>query len=278
MIEAVPPGVGIPLFATLPWLDQLLTVGVSSARFAVAFVFLPIFSQEIMPSTVRNSIIVAFGLVALNLQPDFAPAGLTAGQWAIMLLKEAAAGGIIGFFFGTALWAMRSAGEIIDTKVGATTGQLVDPFAGNTTSVSAILLERFAQIVFVSAGGITFLVGTIMASYAVWPLGPDPLVIRPGAVQFFEAEFGRFFVLSFLFAAPVLVVLYVIDASMGFLNRFAQSFNVFALAMPIKAAAAILIIILCLPLMADALIAEAGDIMNAVPRLLDGAGAAVPGR
>jgi type III secretion protein T len=277
VIEGAPPGVGAPLLAALPWLDQLLIVAVSSTRFATAFVFLPIFSQEIMPGTVRNSIIVAFGLVALNLQPSINPAALTAGQWALMLLKEAAAGGLIGFFFGTALWAMRSAGEIIDIKVGATTGQLVDPFSGNTTSVSAILLERFAQIVFVSAGGITFLVGTIMASYAVWPIGPDPIAPNMQAVVFFEVEFGRFFVLAFLFAAPVLVVLYVIDAAMGFLNRFAQQFNVFSLAMPIKAAAALMIVILCLPLMANAVIAEAGDMMNAVPRLLDGVGRAERG-
>jgi type III secretion protein T len=48
-------------------------------------------------------------------------------------------------------------------------------------------------------------------------------------------------------------VLYVIDASMGFLNRFAQQFNVFSLALPIKSVAAALILILCLPLLANAI-------------------------
>jgi type III secretion protein T len=124
--------------------------------------------------------------------------------------------------------------------------------------VTGILLGRFAQVVFVSAGGLTLLVGTVMSSYAIWPLGPGGVTLNLEAVQYFEGEFGRLFALAFLFAAPVLTVLYIIDASMGFLNRFAQQFNVFALALPIKSVAAALILILCLPLLADAVIGDLG--------------------
>jgi type III secretion protein T len=256
MIEAAPPGVGIPLFAAMPWLDQLLIVGVAATRFAFAFVFVPVFSRDVMPGTVRNSIIVTFGLVALAVQPDFAPEHLSAMDWARMLLKEAVAGGIIGLFFGTVMWALSAAGEIIDTKVGATIGQLVDPLSGTTTSLTGVLLSRFAEVVFVTAGGLTLLVGTVMGSYLLWPLGPGGLAIDMRAVQFFEGEFGRLFALAFIFAAPVLTVLYVVDAALGFLNRFAQSFNVFAMSMPIKAAAAVFVVILTIPLLAQAIVAE----------------------
>lgn len=258
MNEAVPPGVGIPLFAAMPWLDQLLTVGIAATRFAFAFVFVPVFSRDVMPGTVRNSIIVTFALVVLAAQPHFAPANLTAMDWARMLLKEAVAGGILGLFFGTVMWALGAAGEIIDTKVGATIGQLVDPLSGNTTSLTGVLLGRFAEVVFVSAGGLTLLVGTVMGSYMLWPLGPGGIAVDMRAVIFFEGEFGRLFALAFLFAAPVLIVLYVIDAALGFLNRFAQSFNVFSMSMPIKAAAALFVVILTLPLLAQAVVAELG--------------------
>jgi type III secretion protein T len=98
-----------------------------------------------------------------------------------------------------------------------------------------------------------------MGSYLLWPLGPGGLAIDMRAIQYFEGEFGRLFALAFLFAAPVLTVLYVIDVGMGFLNRFAQSFNVFSMSMPIKAAAAIFVVILTLPLLAQAIIADLGS-------------------
>jgi type III secretion protein T len=254
LMEPLAPGIGEPLLLSIPWLDQLLVVAVSSARFAFAFLLVPVFSREVMPATVRNSIIVTFGMVALAMTPDFAPRDLSAAAWAMMLIKEAAAGTIIGLFFATVLWAMAAAGEIIDTKVGATVAQLVDPMTGTTTSLNGILFGRFAQVVFVSMGGLTLLVGTIMNSYMIWPLGPGPLSLVPESVAFFEGEFGRFFTLAFIFSVPVLTMLYLVDVGMGFLNRFSPQFNVFSLSLPIKSVAATLVIILILPAMAQTVI------------------------
>ncbi len=252
MIAAIVPGVGQPLLETIPWFDQLLIVSVSSARFAFAFIFVPIFSKEVMPATVRNSIIITFGMVALAMTPDFAPRDLSAAAWAFMLMKESAAGIIIGLFFATIFWAMTAAGEIIDAKVGATVAQLVDPMSGATTSLTGILFSRFAQVVFVSLGGLTLLVGTVMNSYLIWPLGSGTMNFEPASIQFFEGEFGRMFTNAFIFSVPVLTMLYLIDLGMGFLNRFAPQFNVFSLSMPIKAVAATLVILMLLPVLAQA--------------------------
>lgn len=259
-----------PALATVaPWMEQALTVGVAAARFAFAFMLVPIFSPQAIPATVRNSIIVAFGLIALALPHPFSPGTLSAGQWLWLYAKEAAAGVSIGFFFGTVIWAMGAAGEIIDTKVGATIGQIVDPFSGLNESLTASLFSRFAQVVFVSAGGITLLVSTLMLSYAVWPLGPGPVRFDPAAVRLFEGEFGRLFALAFIFASPALIVLYVIDAGLGLLNRFAQQFNVFALSMPIKAVGAILVTIMVLPFLGQALLADLSDRQAVARGVLD---------
>jgi type III secretion protein T len=247
---------GPSLTLAVPWLEQLLLVGVASARFAFAFIFVPLFNQNAMPATVRNSIILAFGLVAFSMNTGFKPNDLSAVGWAITLLKEMAAGGVMGFFFGTIMWAMACAGEIIDTKVGATIGQLLDPLSGTTSSITAVLLGRFAQIIFVTAGGLTIMVGLVMESYVVWPLGPGPLRMDQASVILFEGEFGRLFTMAFLFAAPVLMILYLVDTGMGFLNRFAQQFNVFSLSMPIKSVAAMFLLIITLPLLAEAVRAD----------------------
>ena len=100
-------------------------------------------------------------------------------------------------------------------------------------------------------GGLTLLIGTIMTSYLIWPLGMGGIQFNMQAVRVFENEFGRFFSTAFIFAAPVLTILYVIDMGLGLLNRFAQQFNVFSLAMPIKAAASIFVIIVILPFIAQ---------------------------
>ena len=253
------PDVTASLAAALPWMRDALLIGIASARFAFAFLLVPIFSPTVMPATVRNSVIIAFGLVALAVPRDFAIADWGPGLWLWVIAKEAIAGTVIGFLFASVLWAVAAAGEIIDTKVGATIGQLLDPLSQTQQSLTALALGRFAQTVFVTAGGLTLLVGTIMHSYAIWPLGPAAIRFDGDAHIWFRGEFGRLFQIGFFVAAPVLAVLYLIDAGMGLLNRFAQQFNVFQLSMPIKAVAAVLVLVMILPILTQAIVADTAE-------------------
>lgn len=239
-------------------MSQLLLVGVSSARFGFAFILVPIFSHETIPAMVRNSVILTLGWVAYSMQPAMDPAALGAFAWARLLFKEAATGLVIGFFFGTILWAMEAAGEVIDAKIGATIGQLVEPMGGNSTSLNGALLGRLANVVFASGGGILLLVSTVMGSFALWPMTVDWPSLDASELVVFENEFGRLVALLTLFAAPVLVLLYVIDASLGLLNRFAQQLNVFSLSLSIKNWAATLLLVMLLPLFAQAVLSDLG--------------------
>ncbi|QTD57646.1 type III secretion system export apparatus subunit SctT [Parasphingorhabdus cellanae] len=234
--------------------------------------FLPLFSTAVIPAMVRNSLIVTFGLVAFSLQADFIPRDLSAIGWLVVFLKEAGAGTVIGFFFGTILWAMGAAGEMIDNKVGATIAQILNPMTGTQSSLTSDLLTRFGQVVFVTAGGITILVGVVMESYAIWPIGPGGLRFNLDSVTLFQAEFGRMFTLAFLFAAPAIVMLYIIDAGLGLLNRIAPQFNVFILSLPIKSVAATFVLILILPLIAEALLHDLGTRAEVSTEVLRGVG------
>ncbi|WP_235536819.1 type III secretion system export apparatus subunit SctT [Sphingomonas sp. Root241] len=226
------------------WSDPMLLLGVATARIAVAFMLMPIFSPDLIPAMVRNSILVSLGIVSLTLQPTLDVSMMGPGQWGAMFAKEVFVGLVIGFFFGSVLWALEAAGQIIDTKVGATMAQIVDPLSGHQTSLNGAFLGRLAGIVFIFSGGLSLLVHVLMESYALWPVAAPMPTLDARGLGLFEAEFGRLMVLATLFAAPVLTVLFLIDVGLGLINRFAQQLNVFTLSMSIKAFAATAIILL----------------------------------
>ncbi|MEM6909169.1 MAG: type III secretion system export apparatus subunit SctT [Pseudomonadota bacterium] len=255
-----------------PWMGQAVLVGLASARFAFAFLFIPLFGRDLVPPLVRNSLIVTFGLIMLNTQADRLPNDLGAFDMLLVFAKEAGAGTVIGFFFATIIWAMGMAGEIIDNKVGATIGQIVDPGSGTNASLTSTLLSRLAGVLFVTAGGLMLLVGTVMASYAIWPLGLGGLNFDTDTVVLFEREFGRLFTLAFLFCAPVIVLLYLIDAGLGLLNRIAPQFNVFILSLPIKSVAATLILVMTLPLLGHAVLNDLASRSDTAEAVLDQVG------
>jgi len=222
--------------------DLALLWGLSATRVAVAFLLVPLFTTEVVPALVRNSIFASIALLGLALQPPPAPLQLTGWQWALQFGREAFIGAAIGFFFATTLWAYEAAGQLIDAKVGSNMAQITDPLSGHQTSLNGAFFARLAAWVFMSSGGFMLMIGVLMSSYAAWPVQSPGLTLSAGGVQLFESEFGRLMALVLLISAPALIVLYLIDAVLGLVNRFAQQLNVFSLSMSLKAVAATWII------------------------------------
>ncbi len=252
------------------WASQLLLVGLATARFAAAFLLVPLFTPDIMPATVRNSVLVALGLVVLYLLPPLDMDALGLGGWISLYLKEVFVGCAIGLFFGSILWALAAAGEIIDTKIGSSMGQLADPASGQTSTLNAVFLGRLANLVFVSAGGLLLLVGTILESHAVWPMGAAWPDWSAGGGLLFSQEFGRLMAITALVAGPVLVILFLVDLGLGLVNRFAQQLNVFQLSLSIKALAGTFVLILMIPALVAAILADLAARPAVLRALLEG--------
>ncbi len=236
--------------------DNAILVAVSTTRVATTFLLMPLLSPQTVPAMVRNSIFLVFGLAVLTMQPQVAQMTLPTVQWILLFGKEALVGVVIGFFFATMLWAFEAAGQIIDTKVGATMAQVVDPLSGHQTSLNGEFLGRLANFVFMFSGGLLLLVGTILDSFVIWPIGSLTPALTMSSLSLFEGEFTRLMTLAVLFASPVLVVLFVTDGALGLVNRYAPQLNVFSLSLSIKAWLATLIILIMMTGLVQTLLNE----------------------
>lgn len=250
-----------------------LLAALASTRIAVAFMLLPIFSPETVPALVRNAIFLSFGVITLAVQPAITPQLWTAPQWIGLFLREALLGVGFGVLLGAVLWAFEAAGQIVDAKVGATLAQVADPLSGHQTSLSGALLGRLASFVFMAAGGFMMFVGVLVESFAVWPLAQTGLALGRASLRLFETAFAHFAVVSFLIAAPCLVVMYVVDLALGLVNRFAPQLNLIGISMSLKAVGATVVWLLLFGVLVDALVAHIGRaVMGLLPqmRLLGG--------
>lgn len=216
----------------------LLLWGLCAARIIGAFLLLPLFTQEVVPPLVRNAIFMSLAALALTLQgPALVRADMPWGSaWGLMLLfgREVFIGVAIGFFWAVLLWAFEAAGQIIDTKVGATMAQIVDPLGGHQTSLSGALLSRLAGWVFMSCGGFMLMVGSLLDSYTLWPLASASLNLLPQSQLLFETAFGQLMLLSLIVAAPALLLSWVMDLSLGLVNRFAPQLNLSSVSSSLK--------------------------------------------
>ncbi len=247
--------------------NQAVTVALATTRIAVAFQILPIFSNQLVPALIRNAIFVALALVTIVIHPVLTIEHLGAQGWLLLFAKEILIGVAIGVYFGIFLWAFEAAGMVVDTQIGMSVAQVLDPLSGHQTSLLGLFLGRLANYVFMVAGGLMLLTGVTMESYQVWPIHKALPDFSQAGVVLFESEFSYFFQLMVLIASPIIVVVFLVDAVMGLINRYAQQFNVFFISMSLKMLAAVAVLMLTMSSLIDLLISELHSHSDA---LLDG--------
>ena len=254
--------------------DVALLLGLSATRVAVALLLIPLFTAELIPPVVRNAMFISLALLGLALQPLTGPPQAAGWQWLSMFAKEALIGGATGFLFAGVMWAFESAGQVIDSKIGLLVAQVSDPLTGQQITLNGAFLGRLASYVFMAGGGFMVLVGTLMQTYAAWPVWAPLPALAEGGARLFESEFGRIMGLTLLVAAPALVVLYLVESVMGLINRFAQQLNVFSLASSLKAFVATWVILVqIVPLvrvLQDDLLARGGVVIHALHAMFRG--------
>jgi type III secretion protein T len=237
-------------------LGKAVVISLATSRLAIAFIILPVFSNELIPAMVRNSIFVALALVTVILHSEVTVESMGITEWLSLFGKEALIGIIIGVLFGIHLWAFEAAGMIIDMQVGMSMAQILDPVSGHETSLIGEFLARLANYIFITAGGLMLITSVLMASYSLWPIQQMIPNLSQTGVSLLVSEFSYFFRLTLLIASPVLVVVFLIDGVMGLINRYAQQFNVTFMSMSLKILAAIAILMITIVRLAELLVAE----------------------
>lgn len=217
---------------------------------------------------VRNSMFMALALLSILVQPSAEVEQFSTAMWISLFAKEALIGAVIGFYFGLFLWAFEAAGVIIDMQVGASFALFFDPVVGNEVTLIGAFLSRWASFIFLASGGLLLMTGVMLESFAVWPLVKPITSLKMASVALFEAEVSRFMNLAVRIAGPIMAVIFIIDISMGLINRFAQQFNVFFLSMSIKSMATIVLLIILLPFLVDLLVNEMQTQAAAMPAYL----------
>lgn len=232
---------------------QLLwTLGLTSLRTAVALALLPPFAAAIMPGIIRMPLALAIAvppaMMALqNLppMPDSLP-GLV-----LLLLREGSIGLLIGLGLGAFCTGLQAVGEIIDHQTGQTFTQNIDPVHGNNVSITALLLERVLFAVLMAAGFLLVLADVLYLSYRVLPVGGGWGGFQPLVVLEATTQASRLFALAILLAGPVVLVLFVVDISLGLLNRAAPQLNVYQVTLTLKSMLGLAVLAAALPLVIE---------------------------
>ena len=223
--------------------SSLVMLGVVQARLMPMFVLLPFMNRNMVPRVVAFSIAAGLGLLLLPVLPNSKDVAMDM-MFVMLLFKEALIGLMLGFVCALPFWAMESVGFVIDNQRGASMAASVNPLTGNDTSPMGILLNYSFIALFFIAGGLQLLLGMIYDSYKLWP----PMSFWPqldlSSASVLFSQLNRMVLTSLLLASPVLLVMFLAEVGLALISRFAPQLQVFFMAMPIKSALGLFVMVL----------------------------------
>ncbi|MEX3816098.1 type III secretion system export apparatus subunit SctT [Paraburkholderia sp. BR13439] len=233
------------------WDHFVTTLLICSLRMLVAFMVLPAMSDEVLTGPNRAAVASIFGAYVAFGQPHELVDQMTTSGLAIYAIKEGIIGLVLGFAASSVFWIAQSVGAYIDDLSGYNNVQVSNPLRGEQSTPVSNLLGQLVITVFWALGGMTFLLGAIFESYKIWPIAAG-LPSMPGLTETFVIQqTDTLMQMTTKLAMPMLLMLALIDLSLGLIAKAADKLEPSTLSQPIKGAVTLLLLALFVSIFID---------------------------
>jgi flagellar biosynthetic protein FliR len=215
----------------------IFTMGLLLCRIVPVLVFSPFLGGEVIPTEVKMGVGVTLSIVLFPVVSQRMGAiPISPIPYIALMCKEIFIGVSIAFIINVIFDAARVAGNLSDTMMGSNNAQLYVPQLGQQVTLYSNLKVQLSVVLFLTLNGHHIVIEALADSLIAVPLDGFPQFSH-GAWGFFELmtrAFADLLKISLVLSAPVVLATFLTDLGMGAINRVAQNFQVFFIAMAIK--------------------------------------------
>jgi flagellar biosynthetic protein FliR len=193
---------------------------------------LPGFGQGRVPLVIRAALATLLALVIAPVVP--VPREVPDGMFALVavMATELAAGVLMGLCVAVLVDIMAFAGQLMDTQMGYSFVQFLDPVSAHPASISGSVLTQVCMLVILVTGLHHQMIAALVESYRILPIGAG-LPLKPLALV---SQVGLIMAKGFQLAFPVLLTLFLIDVMEGIAGKFMPQLQLIQLSFPVKIA------------------------------------------
>jgi flagellar biosynthetic protein FliR len=216
-------------------------------RTSTMLVTSPLLSHKGIPAMTKAGFAVFFALVLVPLNSDNLPAAPEQlGTVVDAVLREALFGLLLGLAMNMVFLGLQMASRIVGVQMGFGLGGVIDPITGNDGGTLDQFYMLLVTLVFFSIQGHYIVITALAETIQAVPLGTfDPFhAISSGDVGLLAAGL---MVTAVRIAFPVMAALFLVDLGMGLVARTVPQVQVLFVAMPIKVAVGLLVLMVSLP-------------------------------
>ncbi len=213
-------------------------LGILVARPGALIAAAPAFGGAFAPPPVRVGLAVVVAVLLVPAVPAQSYAS-TAGM-GLVVAREMAIGVIMALALRAVLAGAELGGHLTGSQLMLSYGSVIDPQGGVRSNLIANLYGNIALLTFIGINGHHALLRALASSYTVIPIGEGSIGPSLGATV--VQLLGIVFMLGLRLAAPIVVVMLLVEVGTALMARVAPSLNLMAVAPPLRVAVGLLAI------------------------------------
>lgn len=222
----------------------LVRVGLLLARPGMLIMTAPVFGGHFAPTHVRIGLAL---LITIILMPVVAvPEVVTLTALGLVLAREMA----IGLAFSLSLRALIAGAELGGHLTGSqlmlSYGSTIDPQGGVRSTLIAVLYGNLTLLTFFAVNGHHALLRGLTNSYLALPIGVGE--VNQSLVRGVMQLLGVVFVFGLRLAAPIIVVMLIVELATGLVSRAAPAISLQVIGLPLRIMVGLLAVAATVPL------------------------------
>jgi flagellar biosynthetic protein FliR len=213
-------------------LSTIERIGLLVVRPGALLFSTPIFGGTYAPPLVRVGVLL---LVTLSMAPVIAaPADLGAVSTTLIAGRELLIGLALALSVRVLVAGAELAGHLSGFQIGYAYSSLVDPQSGARNGMLSALYANVVLMIFLAIDGHHQLLSALTASYTALPIGATGWASTGDLAPLVARTLGTVFIIGVRIAAPVVLVLFVVEVGLGLLSRAAPQLNLTVNAAPLR--------------------------------------------
>lgn len=192
----------------------------------------PILGRRNIPMQVKAGFIFVLTLTVYSFSAGDAFDIANPLEYGFLLLKEFAAGYVIGYVTELFFFVITFAGYVMDFQMGLSMSTVYDPQSNTQVPITGSLLQVFYVLLFFAVDGHLALMKILLQSAEIVPYGG--IVITQNLALRVIDLFSECVIMGIKFAFPILAAEFLIEIGVGILNKIVPQINIFVINIQLK--------------------------------------------
>lgn len=199
------------------------------------FVFVaPFFSMKNTPMVVRVGISFFSSILLYQvLTPANAVAFNTVLEYAVIIMKEAIVGLLIGFAASICTSIVNFAGSIADMETGLSMVTLMDPTSRESSSITGVFYQYVLMLMMIGTGMYRYLFGALADTFVLIPVN-GAVFHGDSMVDSMLKFLSDYVIIGFRIVLPIFCAILLLNAILGVLAKVSPQMNMFAVGIQLK--------------------------------------------